>query len=176
MEPHVIRRNNYIFYIQVDSTVHVLRSICINNSGNWLFLYVYDVIWWIFPTWLTACSIIQLVSFTKENFIYRCMKCTVLLYKDITRYLKELTKFLYFKEKCQWKDAAYETNMKENLFLQVNMEQVALRKINNLYSKHALINALVLIGCYLPYSGITWYMHRINWKEKYVQPIFFNVQ
>lgn len=105
------------------------------------------------------------------------MYCTTVQRYYRGRYLKELTKFLYFKEKCQWKDgAAYETNIKENLFLQVNMEQVALRKINNLYSKHALINALVLNGCYLPYSGITWYMHRINWKEKYVQPIFFNVQ
>lgn len=44
---------------------------------------------------------------------------------------------------------------KEKTFLQVNMEQVALKKINNLDSKHAFINALVLNGCYLLYSGIT---------------------
>lgn len=92
---------------------------------------------------------------------------------------KGLTEFLYFNENVNEKMQHINTHIKGKSFLQVNIEQVALRKINNLYSKHAvLINAfgITVNGCYLLYSGITWYMHRINWKEKYVQPIFFNVQ
>lgn len=117
------------------------------------------------------------LSIYKENFIYRCMNCTVQRYY-LVLYEKGWPNFYTLTKMSMKRCSIYNTHIKGKSFLQVNIEQVALRKINNLYSKHALINAfgITVNGCYLLYSGITWYMHRINWKEKYVQPIFFNVQ
>lgn len=91
------------------------------------------------------------LSIYKENFIYRCMNCTVQRYY-LVLYEKSWPNFYTLTKMSMKRCSIYNTHIKGKSFLQVNKEQSALRKIITIFTQSLHLSMLWCYGKWLLFT------------------------